>query len=684
MTETRNEADETLQALFERQAALSPDATALRCDGHTMTYAELDAEANRRAHLLQGRGMGPGRFVGIVMDHTFDLVIDILAALKTGAAYVPMEPTFPRGRIAYIIEKAAISCVLTRRAFADIFDEADGSCLIFDDTDFSAFGTDGLPAVGRGEDAAYVLFTSGTTGNPKGVVVEQRNACHYVRAFRHEFSPTPDDRMLQYSVCTFDIFVEELFPILLSGGTLVIATEADKADTARLMRLMRDERITMLSGFPYLLDELDANRLPPSLRLVISGGDVMRPRHVRHLLGRAEVYNTYGPTETTVCATYYHCPGELPEHEPVPVGMPVQGARIYLLDENMQQVGTGQVGEICIAGAGVSRGYLDDPEETDAVFMDDPFGAGRLYRSGDLGYQRPDGQLVFLRRKDTQVMIEGKRVEPRGVENVMFRFPGITGAVVRTVLDGNDYPYLVGYYSATADIDEAELRAFLADYLPDFMIPESLVQIEGIPLTDNGKVDLSALPRIAKREAAHETHDDIAEPYHDFIAERDAMGLEYRKATLADLDELVATREEVMHEVWDLSADADLGECMTQTREYYREALPSAAHSAFLVHDGDDFMACAGISYYRVMPTYDNPTGRKAYVMNMYVRPAYRHRGIASHLLQLLCDDARAQGIDFISLEASESGRLLYANAGFAPMPDEMLLRLKGGNGDTR
>lgn len=678
--------EQTIAELFEARVRCAPDAPALRCSGQTMTYGQLNAAAHQRAAFLHARGIGAGQFVGIVEDHGFDQIIDILAVMKAGAAYVPMEPTFPRGRIGSIIEQTGMACVFTRRIFAGLFDEAVADILVFDDAPFSDAPSVDHPIRNTAEDVAYVLFTSGTTGVPKGVVVLQRNLCHYVRAFQYEFHPTAADRMLQNSVCTFDIFVEEVFPILLSGGVLVIATDADKMDARHLEDLMCAEGVTMLSGFPYLLASLDATRLPRSLRLAISGGDSLRPQHVAHLLGRMDVYNTYGPTETTVCATYYRCPSSLPADKPVPVGRAVMGARVFLLDEHLHPVDAGKPGEICIAGDGVSRGYLRNDVETADRFVEDPWGSGKLYRSGDLGVLRPDGQLVFLKRKDAQVMIEGRRVEPRGVENVMYRFPGMQHAVVATYWDTEGYPYLVGYYCADAPTPPAQLRMFMADSLPEFMIPETLVHMERMPLTQSGKIDRRALPPVAKVGAAYRPGDTVRDfatkpPLAAAVASArvgfvDVDTLEYRKAGIDDIDELTETRLEVMYEVWDLAADANLETCAQQTRTYYEQAIPTGEHTALLVHDGDSFVACGGISYFRVMPTWDNPTGRKAYVMNMYTRPAYRHRGIARRMLSMLVDDARARGVDFIALEASDAGRPLYEREGFVSMPDEMLLRI--------
>lgn len=427
-----------------------------------------------------------------------------------------MEPSFPQKRIAFIIKQANIRHVFTQRKHASIF--SDPSVLIFEDEPFDEEGADESPStasaagpnvtdppdapVNHGDDAMYVLYTSGTTGEPKGVIVEQRNVCNYVRAFKNEFHPTERDRMLQNSVCTFDIFVEEVFPILLSGGALIIADETDKESPRALRRLMETEGVTMITGFPYLLSELNALEPNASLRLAISGGDVLRKEHVDRLVGKTAVYNTYGPTETTVCVSYYHYTDPTIDADTVPIGKAVLGTQMHLLDDDLHPVEPGTLGEIGISGAGVARGYQNNEVETAAHFVDNPFGPGKLYLSGDLGYLRPDGNVEFVKRKDAQTMIDGRRVEPLEVENVLYRFPGIDAAVVKPFLDENGYPYLVGYYQTASGIELDALERFLAQYLPDFMIPESLIGLDSLPKTASGKIDRENLPVILKKASA--------------------------------------------------------------------------------------------------------------------------------------------------------------------------------------
>lgn len=488
--------NDTIKQLFELQAARTPNNVALIYDNQSVTYAELNRKANQRAHYLISRNVEKEDFVGVVMDHVPDMIIDIFAVLKSGAAYVPMEPTFPRARINYIVRQTGLKYLFTQKTYRDIFDNQTN--LIFEDECFEGYPKTDTGPVNDAHNTIYVLFTSGTTGAPKGVVVEHGNVCNYVRAFKNEFGITEKDRVLQNSVCTFDIFVEELFPILLTGGALVIADADEKSSVAKLTDLMEREQITILTGFPYLLSDFNHYRIPESLRLAISGGDVLRREHVDNLLPHIKIYNTYGPTETTVCAAYYRYRAVTADTCTIPIGKPVYGAEIYLLDENLKPVAYGEVGEICIASNGVARGYFNNTAETGKYFIDNPYGEGRMYKSGDLGVARAGGNIEFVKRKDQQVMIMGKRVEPSEVENVMAGYGGMEAVVVKAYADENNYPYLVGYFCCRRKVQLSLLKQHLQNYLPDFMIPEFFVQLERMPETANGKIDRLHLPVVLK------------------------------------------------------------------------------------------------------------------------------------------------------------------------------------------
>ena len=343
---------------------------------------------------------------------------------------------------------------------------------------------------------AYVLYTSGTTGRPKGVCVTNRNVCHYVRAFASEFHPRAGDVMLQQSVCSFDIFVEEVFASLLNGAALAIASQSDKADIGSLMRFVARHGVTMISGFPYLLAQMnELPRIPRSLRLLISGGDVLRGAYVSRLLAQAEIYNTYGPSETTVCASYYRCNGgAVLKDGTYPIGRAVKGARIKILNERGEELPAGEKGEICIYGNGVSGGYIGEHDAENRAFESLPDG-DRMYRSGDLGYLLPSGDIAFLHRKDTQVMIRGKRTEVAEVEARLRRCAGVSQAIVRAFTDEAGLAYMVAYVVAEGEnLSLCALKSELAQNLTAFMIPEFFIRLPQMPLNTSGKPDVTKLP----------------------------------------------------------------------------------------------------------------------------------------------------------------------------------------------
>lgn len=470
----------TIYSRFHQWAVLRPGAVAVAEDGRCATYRQLDDMTDA---IMSKFYHEECKAVGIVMSHSIEMIAAMLAVLKSGAAYIPAEPSLPQERIDYMMHTAGADFIIT-----------DEYCRNLQE----AFP---LPDRSKPEGLAYILYTSGTSGRPKGVMVENHSVVNYAEAFEHEFHIMPGDVMLQYSICSFDIFVEEVFTILLNGATLAIPShEIHQGPLTGIIDFCQRHGVTVISGFPYLLADMNRYHChPEKLRLLISGGDVIREVYITWLKGRGfKIYNTYGPSETTVCATYFRVDNAEPlEDGTYPIGKAIKGVGVKILDNGLNEVPDGQTGEICISGEGVSRGYLGNPpERANFVTLGD---GSRIYRSGDLGYRMPDGNIAFLHRKDKQVMILGKRVEPEEVENVLNESPCVERGVVRAFTDEQGLAYLTAYFVPShKNCQISRIKSFLRSRLADFMVPEFFVKVDEIPLTRRGKVNDRMLPVVMK------------------------------------------------------------------------------------------------------------------------------------------------------------------------------------------
>ena len=471
----------TIYSRFKDFAMKYPDNAAIVEDGRTFSYSQLDRMVDS---ILSKFYDAKPSFVGIVMHHGAEQIAAMLAVLKSGAAYVPAEPFLPQNRIDYMMKTAGVKLVITDE-YCENLSPVDKS---FEDCSIP----DGV---------AYILYTSGTTGKPKGVIQENHSVVNYCEAFEAEMHTGPGDVMLQYSVCSFDIFVEEVFTTLLNGATLAIPTaEIHNGPLKGLMDFCTRHNVTIVDGFPYLIADINKKPalLPESVRLIISGGDVIRASYITNLRGRGvRIYNTYGPSETCVCSNYFRVDNASPlEDGTFSIGKAIKGVEVKILDKDFKEVKKGEIGEICIYGEGVNRGYLGNPPEQ-ANFVTLPDGT-HFYRSGDMGYVLPDGNMAFLHRRDEQVMILGKRVEPEEVENVLTEFPEIERGIVRAFLDEAGLHYLVAYIVPGKNFSLHDLKEFLKSKLTDFMVPEFFVEVNELPLTHRGKIDMKALPKVLK------------------------------------------------------------------------------------------------------------------------------------------------------------------------------------------
>ena len=518
----RQAAPVTAVDLFAAQVAAQPRAVALSLGSTHLSYAELDERAERLAGRLSAMGAGPGAIVGLCLPRSLDLIVALVAILKSGAAYLPLDPAYPGERLAFMVEDADASIVVA----SDHADWLPAGRQRLDPHTPGEAETASRPPLRRAaaaNDLAYVIYTSGSTGKPKGVAIEHAAVTRLFSATDGWFSFRSSDVWTLFHSVSFDFSVWEIWGALLHGGRLVIVPESTTRDPAAFLRLLADEGVTVLNQTPSAFAALDradhdrGGRDRLSLRLVIFGGEALDPRRLAGWYQRrgehAHLVNMYGITETTVHVTYRSLSPADAEQRSSLIGRPIPDLELLLLDgETMRPVPRGEIGEIFIAGAGLARGYLNRPELNAARFVSRPDEPGaRLYRSGDLARQVEDDDYEYLGRADQQVKIRGFRVELGEIETALMAHPGIRqAAVLLRCDDGNER--LVGYLVAdpTERATPAALKSHLGETLPAHMVPAAFVFIPDIPLTVNGKLDRAALP--APGRARPETAAPYAAP----------------------------------------------------------------------------------------------------------------------------------------------------------------------------
>ncbi len=504
--------DGTLVQRFERQAGRTPERTAVVFADQSLGYAELDATANRWAREMLARGVGPGDRVALAVPRSIDLVVSLLAVLKTGAAYLPVDPDHPAERIAHVLGDARPRLVLTDAASQRVLPASDAPVLVVDapenaeavsrrpsgrvtDDERTAPLTSGHPA--------YVIYTSGSTGLPKGVVVPHRGVVNRIAWMQGRYGLTADDRVLQKTPAGFDVSVWEFFWPLTEGAVLVVARPGGHKDPAYLADVIRTEHVTTAHFVPSMLQTFLAEPAAAgctSLRRVVCSGEAL-PAPLRDRFFTvldARLHNLYGPTEASVDVTSWEC-GAKEDTSSVPIGRPVWNTMTYVLDEALRPVAPGVPGDLYLAGVQLAHGYLGRPGLTAERFVADPHGAAgtRMYRTGDLARWRDDGVLEFLGRTDDQVKLRGFRVEPGEIESALAAHPQVAAARVVLRHDREDDPRLVAYAVPGPDgvpPGTFELRRHTAALLPDYMVPSAFVILEELPLTANGKLDRAALP----------------------------------------------------------------------------------------------------------------------------------------------------------------------------------------------
>ncbi len=512
--------------LFEAQVSRTPDAPAVIGADEQVSYAELNRQAERVAQELRRLGVGPESLVGLCVERSVATIAGLLGILKAGGAYVPLDPHYPSARLALMLADGPITVLVTEERLRTRL-PVHAAQIVYVEQAIRLHNQPephDLPCAAAAEHAAYVIYTSGSTGTPKGVVVPHSALAHYSLMARAAYALEPHDRALQFASISFDASVEEIFPCLLAGATLVLRTDAMLESLTHFVDRCAAWQITVLNlptAYWHELChwlELARRSIPTSVRLVIIGGEQARSEQLaawrRHVAPEVRLVNTYGPTEATVVTTMADIAGPraaATTESSIPIGRPIPGAEVYLLDDVGRLVPDGAAGELYIGGLGLARGYLHRPDLTAARFIAHPFSrvpGARLYRTGDMARFRSDGALEFLGRRDQQVKIRGYRVELGEIESALQQHPSVREALVVVQTGAAGDTRLVAYVVARSEEPAASdrvLRAFLIERLPSYMLPAAFVRLDALPLTPAGKVDRQGLS--AARPEPADRHD---------------------------------------------------------------------------------------------------------------------------------------------------------------------------------
>ena len=482
---------QTVVDLFEEVVQKYPDNIAVAFGEETITYKQLNEKINALAHRLRDISIRPNDFVGIIAERSIEMIIAIYGVIKAGGAYVPIDSSYPQERIEFILNDCKPKAVLCYKT------QLNENCLKIDleQADSYAGATQNPVHVNKPDDLVYCIYTSGTTGMPKGVLIEHQNLVNLHHYFETSIGITAADNVAQFFNIVFDGSVWEITMALLSGAELVIADEEERQSVDKFEALIQRHNISVAALPPMVY----ANLIKANLRITITAGSEALPSSISKAVSNGGTYlNSYGPTENTVAATGWLCREFDDTMARVPIGKPIDNVQVYIL-QNDRLCGVGIPGELCIAGASLARGYLNRPELTDEKFVKNPFGDGKLYHSGDMARWLPDGTIEYLGRTDAQVKIRGFRIELGEVENKIRQLKCVKDCAVIARQDASGDKAIFVYYTNDVLVHESELRERLSRFLPEYMLPSYMMQIDEIPLTRNGKLDVRALPEVVTK-----------------------------------------------------------------------------------------------------------------------------------------------------------------------------------------
>lgn len=492
--------DKTIHELFQQQVKLHQDKICVVSADDCITYGELNEQANKLANALRNHDVTKGSIVGVMIEKSINMIVSLLAVLKTGAVYLPIDPAYPNERVRYMLEDSKAAALLTLSDAGDhtIFN---GLTIDVGEVNLNAYGKEDLEQNVEIDDLAYIIYTSGSTGKPKGVMIGHRGIASLKEYFIHEIEISESDHILQFASCSFDASVWEIFMALLTGASLYLVPRDSINNFRAFEKYLNDNEITVATLPPIYLASLKPESVH-TLKRLITAGSSAQVEVADQWKDQVTYINAYGPTETTICATTYTYQ-ESNIFNKVPIGKPVYNAQVYILDtyNNVQPIGV--CGELCVSGDIIAHGYLSNVELTKKCFIDNPFIYGqKMYKTGDYAKWLPNGDIEYIGRMDQQIKIRGYRVELGEVETVMLSFKSIQQAAAIAIDDSKESKSLVGFYIADDEISKVELREFMLKRLPDYMTPSYLVQVDQMPLTSSGKLDAKALSDFIEEAAA--------------------------------------------------------------------------------------------------------------------------------------------------------------------------------------
>lgn len=524
-----------LQSAFERLSFEHPDKTAIVFKEQEISYSQLNIKANYIASLLHQQGLKSEDLVLVMLDKSIVAIASLFGILKAGGAYVPVDPETPLKRLEMIIKESSPRAIITERKFEHYFktELVDCEILFIEDIVFPDHHEGNLSVEISNFQLSYVIFTSGSTGKPKGVMLEHKGVVNTIEQLVNRYYIDKKSRLLQFSSFAFDSSVAEVFSILSVGGCLILAPDSDLKNLTKLKTIMAEEKVTHITLPPSLLSYIDFRKFK-NLKTLISAGEECPVNLANKLYKQVPHFiNAYGPTECSICVTTYEVKSDLSSS--VPIGSPIRGAQIFLLDQERKKISAGKEGEIFVSGLGVARGYLNDTEKTKSRFVLSPFDTKDvLYKTNDKAVQLPDGNYVFRGRTDFQVKIRGNRVELEDIERCIHDFKHIDHVAVILEYNSNNKPILVCFYTSKEEHLSTKLRNYIKTQLPSYMVPHRFMQIKTIPLNINGKVDRTKLKAIIHSRFSQREMQNTQKPIDEEIINiwKKSLGLE--KISISD------------------------------------------------------------------------------------------------------------------------------------------------------